>query len=120
MKRLRVVLANGSVITVSEYENSNLWWAMRGAGQNFGIVIEADFQTYAQVSQGQFYDVEMAFADEKLESVLEVMNNQIIDQPGELAVNIIFGADSMSLQVAIPTLDRAVISICSLSITFER
>ncbi|KAL8748184.1 MAG: hypothetical protein Q9190_000003 [Brigantiaea leucoxantha] len=101
MKRLRVVLANGSVITVSEYENSNLWWGMRGAGQNFGIVIEADFQTYAQVSQGQFYDVEMAFADEKLESALEVMNNQIIDQPGELAVNIIFGADSMSLQPTI-------------------
>ncbi|KAL9035358.1 MAG: hypothetical protein Q9214_006618 [Letrouitia sp. 1 TL-2023] len=88
MRSLRVVLANGDIVNVSEQENSDLWWGIRGAGQNFGIVIEADFQTVPQVSQGLFYDVEMVFSDDKLEPVLELMNRQIQNQPGELAPTI--------------------------------
>ncbi|KAK0649274.1 hypothetical protein B0T16DRAFT_436233 [Cercophora newfieldiana] len=34
----RLVLANSSIVTVSATENSDLFWAVRGAGQNFGIV----------------------------------------------------------------------------------
>ncbi|KAL9610448.1 MAG: hypothetical protein Q9167_004846 [Letrouitia subvulpina] len=85
MRRLRIVLANGDVVNVSEQENSDLWWKICGAGQNFGIVVEADFQTVPPVSQGLFYDVEMVFSDDKLEPVLELMNRQIQNQPGELA-----------------------------------
>ena len=99
MRRLRVVLANGNIINVSEHENTDLWWGIRGAGQNFGIVVEADFQSASQVPQGSFYDVEMVFADDKLESALELMNRQIVNQPGELAINIIFGANMTTLKV---------------------
>ncbi|ETS80418.1 hypothetical protein PFICI_07947 [Pestalotiopsis fici W106-1] len=35
---LNLVLANGTSIVVSESENSDLLWAMKGAGHNFGIV----------------------------------------------------------------------------------
>ncbi|KAL9012906.1 MAG: hypothetical protein Q9173_002371, partial [Seirophora scorigena] len=33
-----IVTADGSEITVSESSHPDLFWAMRGAGQNFGIV----------------------------------------------------------------------------------
>jgi hypothetical protein len=33
-----MVLANGNVVTVSAKENSDLYWAIRGGGGNFGIV----------------------------------------------------------------------------------
>ena len=100
LRRLRVVLANGKVINVSEKENADLWWGIRGAGQNFGIVVEADFQSAPQVPQGQHYDVEMQFADDKLEKVLELMNHQIkAPLPAQLAVDIVFGANTTTLKV---------------------
>ena len=38
-----VVLADGSVVVADEHENRELFWAVRGAGANFGIVVSFDF-----------------------------------------------------------------------------
>jgi FAD/FMN-containing dehydrogenase len=43
-----VVLADGSVVTASDNENQDLFWALRGAGQNFGVGIEFEFRAYEQ------------------------------------------------------------------------
>lgn len=40
----QVVLADGSVVTASSSENSDLFWAVRGAGANFGIVTSFEFE----------------------------------------------------------------------------
>ncbi|KAK8115755.1 hypothetical protein PG984_012257 [Apiospora sp. TS-2023a] len=37
--RCEVVLASGEVLTVSETENSDLFWALRGAGHSFGVAM---------------------------------------------------------------------------------
>jgi FAD/FMN-containing dehydrogenase len=39
----RVVLADGSVVVADEHENQELFWAVRGAGANFGVVVSFDF-----------------------------------------------------------------------------
>lgn len=39
-----VVLADGSVVTASATENPDLFWAIRGAGANFGIVVSFEFE----------------------------------------------------------------------------
>ncbi|MGB5498765.1 MAG: FAD-binding oxidoreductase [Maribacter sp.] len=41
-----MVLANGSFVTVSANENSDLFWAIRGGGGNFGIVTSFKFQAH--------------------------------------------------------------------------
>ncbi|KAH8648173.1 hypothetical protein BGZ60DRAFT_552959 [Tricladium varicosporioides] len=52
MVSCRLVTATGEVISVSEEENSDLWWGMRGAGHNFGIVSELTVKAYPQVNGG--------------------------------------------------------------------
>lgn len=41
-----LVLANGSMITVSEHQHPDLLWALRGSGSFFGIVTRFLFQTH--------------------------------------------------------------------------
>src|SRR5207302_6925656 len=39
-----IVTADGEFVTASEDENADLFWGIRGAGANFGIVTEFEFQ----------------------------------------------------------------------------
>ena len=43
-----VVLANGEIKTTSNQENPDLFWALNGAGQNFGVTTEFVLQAYPQ------------------------------------------------------------------------
>jgi hypothetical protein len=43
-----VVLAGGQIVKASNSENEDLFWGLRGAGQNFGVSTEFVFQAYDQ------------------------------------------------------------------------
>ena len=44
----RVALANGDVVNASDEENLDLFWGIRGAGCNFGVVTEFKFRAHEQ------------------------------------------------------------------------
>ncbi|MDQ3855146.1 MAG: LLM class flavin-dependent oxidoreductase [Chloroflexota bacterium] len=44
LRAVEVVLADGSVVRASNEENADLFWAVRGAGANFGIVTSFEFE----------------------------------------------------------------------------
>jgi len=41
-----VVLQNGKLVTTNEYEHSDLFWALRGGGGNFGVVTSFTYQLH--------------------------------------------------------------------------
>jgi hypothetical protein len=42
---MRVMLADGSIVTASESQNTDLWWAMRGGtGGNFGVLLSLRYR----------------------------------------------------------------------------
>ncbi|KAI1145859.1 FAD-binding domain-containing protein [Nemania diffusa] len=45
VKNFEVVLGNGSIVNANSAENSDLFWALKGGGPNFGIVTRFDMFT---------------------------------------------------------------------------
>ncbi|THH20032.1 hypothetical protein EUX98_g8659 [Antrodiella citrinella] len=46
--QVKIVTADGSILTANEHENPDLFWAVRGGGSNFGVVTEFLFKLYPQ------------------------------------------------------------------------
>jgi FAD/FMN-containing dehydrogenase len=44
LRAIEMVLADGSVVRANDRENADLFWAVRGAGANFGIVTSFEFE----------------------------------------------------------------------------
>lgn len=70
---LNVVLADGSKVKVSESSHSDLYWGMRGAGHNFGIVTSFTQKIYDQPVVNWFVET-MIFTGDKLEKFFELLN----------------------------------------------
>jgi FAD/FMN-containing dehydrogenase len=76
-----VVLADGRQVTASDYQNEDLFWALRGGGGNFGVVTSFEFQLHEVgdvVGGPLFYD----FDDAK--AVLECYRSYIKEAPEQL------------------------------------
>lgn len=86
---MRYVLADGSAITLNEDTDPELWWGVRGAGQNFGIATQATFRVHDQTNSGEHYAADMEFSMSQLQDVLSVINAQAEASgglPAELAL----------------------------------
>lgn len=72
---LNVVLATGEVKKVDQ--NSDLFWGLKGAGHNFGIVTSATSKIY-DIEHSNWAINTIVFSGDKVEAVYEAANNNII------------------------------------------
>lgn len=72
---MNVVLANGDLTTIDA--NSDLWWGMKGAGQNFGIVTSVTTKVYDIVHSNWAIDT-IIFSGDKIEAVYQAANEHIV------------------------------------------
>ncbi|KAF1964656.1 FAD-binding domain-containing protein [Bimuria novae-zelandiae CBS 107.79] len=70
--KVEIVLASGEQVVASETEYADLFWAMRGAGQNFGVVTAFTFRAWPQ--ENPVFAGPLIFLPEKLVKVVEFMN----------------------------------------------
>lgn len=84
----RLILANGTAIHVSGNENKDLFWGIRGAGVNFGIVTRVKVKIYdREPTQDHWTATSFIFTHEKMEAVFTIANEwlEASDRPAELA-----------------------------------
>lgn len=74
----RLVLANGTAIHVSREHSPDLFWAIRGAGHNFGIVTQAKLRIYdVEPGQQQWAASGFVLTHDKLEALYAITNGWV-------------------------------------------
>ncbi|KAL4781293.1 hypothetical protein BJX76DRAFT_360073 [Aspergillus varians] len=81
---VRIILADGSIAVASRDENPDLFWAVRGAGQCFGIVVE--FVFVAHEHQDPVWAGLLGFPLTQLEAVFEFANGLVETTNGDSAM----------------------------------
>ncbi|KAG4217082.1 hypothetical protein PC116_g34437, partial [Phytophthora cactorum] len=72
---MNIVLADGSLQKINE--TSDLWWAMKGAGHNFGIVTSITMKIY-DVEDPNWAYVSYIFTGNKIEELYEAAKNHLL------------------------------------------
>ncbi|KAI1084318.1 FAD binding domain protein [Whalleya microplaca] len=72
---MNIVLADGSLQTIDE--TSDLWWAMKGAGHNFGIVTSVTSKIY-DIENPNWAYVSFTFTGDKIEGLYQATKDYLL------------------------------------------
>ncbi|TAQ85517.1 hypothetical protein B7494_g6173 [Chlorociboria aeruginascens] len=81
-----VVIGNGSLITASKAENPELFWGIRGAGFNYGIVVEATFEAHNLTNGGSVLNADFKFAPSLNGTYFEILKSFEGNLPAPLSL----------------------------------
>ena len=105
---VELITAAGKQITVSKTQNPDLFWAIRGAGMNFGVIVNATYQVYDLTNQGKVQVVDFVFTKEQNESYFKTLASLSGKLPPELALlsyvdfNVTHGGTVALLDISYP------------------
>ncbi|KAI0540687.1 FAD binding domain-containing protein [Xylaria digitata] len=76
---LRVITADGKVCNVTAASDPDLFWGLRGAGANFGIVTSATVKAYpALEADMQAWTGSLVFSPDKLEQIVQAIQDLVL------------------------------------------
>lgn len=81
LKSVTIITGTAEIINASATENCDLFWGIRGAGMNFGIVTSATYQIHPQTNEGQGLSADLLFSAAQNASVFEVLRSYSDNQP---------------------------------------
>ncbi|CAF9940617.1 MAG: hypothetical protein ALECFALPRED_008776 [Alectoria fallacina] len=86
---VNLVTASGQALQVDQTHNPDLWYAIRGAGANFGIVTSAIIKAYPiPQALNIAWEGAVTFADEKLESLIQAIHD--LDLKPHMEIDFLF------------------------------
>lgn len=96
---VRLVTSSGDVLDASESSNPDLFWGIRGAGNNFGIIVSATYELHAQINEGQIMNVDFIFPASSSQSYFNLLESLNGVMPAKLSVgtNIAYNATDSSV-----------------------
>ncbi|PWY79153.1 FAD-binding domain-containing protein [Aspergillus heteromorphus CBS 117.55] len=83
---VRLITAAGELVIASKTSHADLFWAIRGAGANFGIVTSATFQLHDAVNDGLVASTNFVYPGSANASVWEAIASFDKNMPNELAI----------------------------------
>lgn len=101
-RQFNVVLADGSTIRVNATHHDDLFWGMRGAGQNFGLVTSYEMNIYPRGPETWHYH-NYIWQGNKLTSVFEALNR--FHNNGSTPVNMAVNFGNIQMNSTISTED---------------
>jgi FAD/FMN-containing dehydrogenase len=75
VQKVRLALWNGDIVDASKTVNPDLFYGVRGSGQNYGIIIETTYKTYPATNGGKYYNADMVFNKSAVEGIMNIINN---------------------------------------------
>jgi FAD/FMN-containing dehydrogenase len=99
---MNIVLADGTLTTIGP--SSDLWWAVKGAGQNFGIVTSVTTKVY-DIQHPNWAIETIIFSGDKVKSIYQAANDFLLKN-GTQPVDVI----NWSYWVNIPPIDPVKVS----------
>ncbi|KAK8119641.1 uncharacterized protein PG998_004267 [Apiospora kogelbergensis] len=112
---MRVVTADGRIRDVTAASDADLFWALRGAGPNLGIVTSAVVKSYPVSQAGMLaWTGSLIFTPDKLEQVVQAI--QDLELKPEMNIFLYFGTpprDGLPLPVYMPSGRPRIAQPCS-------
>lgn len=79
--QFEAVLANGTIVNATRTSNSDLWWALRGGGNQFAIVTRMWSQAHPAGVNGQIWGGIRAYSIDKREALFTAITRFVRDYP---------------------------------------
>jgi hypothetical protein len=95
-----MVTTKGDLITVSSTSNLDLFWGLRGAGMNFGAIIEATYRVSDLTNKGQVRNADLIFPASAAPEFFNVLQDFKAKQPKEMACIALVICDSATGEVS--------------------
>lgn len=106
LKSVTIVTGSGEIVTASEQENSDLFWGLRGAGHNYGIVTSATFQVYDQTNNGMALNGDFVYPASSKKEIFGLIESLNENKPAELSLfaSIMFDMPTQQTALMISTI----------------
>ena len=89
MLSAKIILADGRLVDVDNVRQSNLFWAIKGAGFYFGVVVEITLRTYPLsifgTHEGRHWIGNFLYPLERAEEVLKVVETLVMRSKSRIA-----------------------------------
>lgn len=99
-----MVTGKGDLITVSATEHPDLFWGLKGAGFNYGIITQATYRIYNASNGGYAMNADMRYDAKYNESIWKALRQFQYNQPVGLSFDLGIGWNATTSEVSYESL----------------